>query len=197
LRNTPIYVDDKVLPVPHLVEEGYDLAIVAFEKSIDLAEEREIYRKEPLPPILHIIGDWSLPYNYVGDPSKIIDTLMTGGDPLYKADCLLLNYHTVVEVDTMTKSEFYDYLRQLEKEVVSRGARHGQGFRKITDQIWAGGLRKVYGSIFAKQDPITVADPDDTIAAEVKTEPQVKPVGARVTTDDPKKEETNNGGKTK
>lgn len=124
IRSTPIYVNnDKVLSVPHLVEEQCDIGLLAFEKSIDMAQEREIYHKEPFPPVLHVYGDWTLDFDYKTNPEDLLDCLMIGGEPLFTADVLLKHYHEPIYVRSMNKTPFYSKKRKDEitdAEVITR-----------------------------------------------------------------------------
>jgi hypothetical protein len=154
VRSQPVSINnDTVLSVPHLVEEQEDLAIITFEKAVDLAQERDIYRKEPFPPRLHLFGDWTIELNVAVGSDDILETLLSGGEPLFKADVLLNNLHDVVNVKSFKQGEFSERWRQQEAMAAKTANEMGIAQERITDSIYNGSLKQNKGkSIWNEED---------------------------------------------
>jgi hypothetical protein len=92
-RSQPVFLEDRNLIVPNLVDEQKDAMILSLEPQMKRARLEEIFRKESLPPNTIFYGKWQGPATDDLNWNHLFRTLLMGGTPLFTWDVLIESMH--------------------------------------------------------------------------------------------------------
>ena len=101
VRSSIVFVDDKDVDFPNLIDEGYDAMLVSLEPNMKRARQEELYHIESQPPRTILKAEWIGPLGSEDNLRDIFQTILIGGQPLFSADLLVEFPHELMSYENM------------------------------------------------------------------------------------------------
>lgn len=99
IRSQIVFVENKDVDFPNLLDEGYDSMIVSLEPNLSRARQEEIYHLESKPPRTILKAEWIGPMNEKDVMKTLFQSAMVGGQPLFTVDTLIESVHDIVHFE--------------------------------------------------------------------------------------------------
>jgi hypothetical protein len=101
VRSGVVFVEDKDVDFPNLIDEGYDAMLVSLEPNMKRARQEEIYHIESEPPRTILKAEWIGPNDEKSRDNieDVLQSILVGGQPLFNADLLVEFPHSVINYE--------------------------------------------------------------------------------------------------
>jgi hypothetical protein len=137
IRATPVYVEYEYIIMPNLIDEGYDVAILALEPSARTAERREFYHKESNPPTLIVQGRY-LDSGVSCSHTDLVETLVTGGQPMYGGNLLLRPYYELFKLSQVSQMDNIEVVEADRYDSIHKAIKIGEDFSRESANLYKG-----------------------------------------------------------
>jgi hypothetical protein len=135
VRGNIVFVEDKDVDFPNLIDEGYDAMIVAIEPNMKRARQEEIYHIESEPPRTILKAEWIGPEKELDKIEDVFQTILIGGQPLFTADLLVENPHSLINYENLDLNlkEVVDVQKSRKQKIID-GIVHEKNTAALTSQ---------------------------------------------------------------